>query len=196
MRRMGALAKPIELPIRNNGLIVAVIETPSGSGNKVKFDPELSAYRLDRVLPAGMVFPFEFGFIPRTVAEDGDPLDVIVLLDSPVQTGTVVLTRLIGIIEGEQQDRGSRTWERNDRLVGVAGGPKGHAAMHSLRDLDPFRLESIESFFKTYHQLDGDKFRVTARSGVAAADAAIRKAHRAFLARKGAGDAGHAGDAA
>jgi inorganic pyrophosphatase len=190
MRRMGALAKPIELPIRDNGLVVAVIETPSGSGNKLKFDPELGVFRLDRVLPAGMTFPFEFGFIPQTVAEDGDPLDVVVLLDSPVQPGTVVLTRLIGIIEGEQQERGSRTWERNDRLVGVAGGPKGHAAMHSLRDLDPFRLEAFESFFATYHELDGEKFRVTARSGVAAAEAAIRKAHRAFLARTRDGSAG------
>jgi inorganic pyrophosphatase len=187
---MGGIADPTQLPMHKHGLVVAVVETPSGSGNKLKFDPELGVYRLDRVLPAGMTFPFEFGFVPQTVADDGDPLDVIVLLDSPVQPGTVVLTRLIGIIEGEQQERGSRTWERNDRVVGVAGGPKGHAALRSLADVEPFRLEAIESFFATYHELDGEKFRVTARSGATAADAAIRKAHAAFVTnRKAAGDA-------
>jgi hypothetical protein len=87
-------------------------------------------------------------------------------------------------------ERGSRSWQRNDRLVGVAGGPKGHAALRSLTDVDPFRLEAIESFFATYHQLDGEKFRVTARSGATAAEAAIRKAHAAFVTnRKPAGDA-------
>jgi inorganic pyrophosphatase len=135
-----------------------------------------------------MTFPFDFGFIPETVAEDGDPLDVIVLLDSPVQTGCIVETRLIGVIEAEQQERDSRKWERNDRLVGVAGGPKGHAAARSFDDIDPFRLQAIESFFANYHELDGERFRVVARRGVQAAEAAIKKAHAAFLdERTGAG---------
>ena len=171
--------------MRNDGLVVIVVETPSGSGNKLKFDDELGVYRLDRVLPAGMTFPFDFGFIPETVAEDGDPLDAIVLLDSPVHPGCVVLARLIGILEAEQRDKGRRTWERNDRLVAVAGGPKGHAAIRSFDDVDPFRLQSIESFFANYHALDGDGFRVTARSGVQAAEAAIKRAHEAFEANNG-----------
>ena len=176
-------ADPTNLPVRRNGLVIAVIETPSGSGNKLKFDEDLGVYRLDRVLPAGMQFPFEFGFIPETLAEDGDPLDVLVLLDAPVHPGCVIEVRLIGIIEAEQRERGRRTWARNDRLVGVAGGPKGHAAFRSLGDVDPFRLDAIESFFAGYHALDGEGFRVTARRGPAAADAAIRRAHAAFLER-------------
>src|SRR4051794_17548770 len=108
---------PSALPTRKDGLVVAVIETPSGSGNKLKFDVELGAYRIDRVLPAGMRFPFEFGFVPGTLADDGDPLDVIVLLDSPAYPGSVVQVRLIGVIEAEQRERGKRAWERNDRLV-------------------------------------------------------------------------------
>jgi inorganic pyrophosphatase len=172
------------LPIHHHGLVVVVIETPSASGNKLKFDNELGMYRLDRVLPAGMIFPFDFGFIPETLAEDGDPLDTIVLLDSPVGVGVVVEARLLGVIEAEQQEHKGRSWVRNDRLVAVAGGPKGHASPRSLDDLDPFRLEAIESFFAYYHALDDERFRVVARRGVRAAEEAIRKAHDAFLSER------------
>ena len=166
--------------MHKDGLVVVVIETPSGSGNKLKFDDELGVYRLDRVLPAGMVFPFDFGFVPRTLAEDGDPLDAIVLLDSPVHPGCIVLARLIGVLEAEQQDGGVGPWKRNDRLVAVAGGPKGHSSLRSIRDVDSFRLDAIVSFFRTYHALDGDGFRVTGRTGVRAAEAAIRRAAAAY----------------
>lgn len=178
------MAAPTDLPVHSNGLVVIVIETPSGSGNKLKFDDQLGVFRPDRVLPAGMTFPFEFGFIPETLAADGDPLDAIVLLDAPVHPGCIVLGRLIGIIEAEQRERGKRTWERNDRLVAVAGGPKGHASMRSLDDVDPFRLQAIESFFANYHSLDGESFRVTARGGVNAAETAIRQANAAFKNKK------------
>jgi inorganic pyrophosphatase len=188
--RVHPIADPSTLPMRHNGLVVIVIETPSGSGNKLKFDEDLGVYRLERVLPAGMSFPFDFGFIPETLADDGDPLDAIVLLDSPLQAGCIVKARLIGVIEAEQQERGARSWQRNDRLVGVAGGSKGHAALRSLDDVDAFRLQAIESFFANYHALDGDRFRVVARRGIRAAEAAIRKAHHAYQAeRKGAGKA-------
>lgn len=179
---------PTELPVHQDGLVVAVIETPSRSGNKLKFDEALGVYRLDRVLPPGMTFPFDFGFVPQTLGADGDPLDVIVLLDAPVDPGCVVLARLIGVIEAEQQDHGKRTWERNDRIVAVPGGPKGHASARSFDDIDPFRLEAIESFFATYHALDGERFRVIARRGPAAAEAVIRAgraAHAADRARGG-----------
>ena len=168
--------------MHNDGLVVVVVETPSGSGNKLKFDEDLGVYRLDRVLPAGMTFPFDFGFIPETVAADGDPLDAIVLLDAPVHPGCVVLARLIGVLEAEQKDKGQRSWERNDRVVAVAGGPKGHSAIRSFDDVDSFRLQAIESFFSNYHSLDGDQFRVTARAGVKSAETVIRQAHEAYQA--------------
>ncbi len=178
------------LPVRKDGLVVVVVETPRGSGNKLKLDTELGMYRLDRVLPAGLAFPFDFGFIPRTLAEDGDPLDAIVLLDSPVHPGCVVLARLIGILEAEQQDGGVGPWKRNDRVVAVAGGAKGHASARSLRDLDPFRLDAIAAFFGSYHALDGDRFRVTRRAGVRAAAAAMRSAELAYRRDGGAEPAG------
>ena len=171
---------PAALPAHKDGLVVVVVETPRGSGNKVKFDPQLGVYRLDRVLPAGMVFPFDFGFIPRTAAEDGDPLDAMVLLDAPTYPGCVVFARLIGVLEVEQQDGGKGPWVRNDRLVAVAGGPKGHSALRSLDDVDPFVLDAIGSFFVSFHALDGDKVRNTGRAGVRAARDAVRRAMAAY----------------
>jgi inorganic pyrophosphatase len=178
---------PNRLPSHQDGLVVVIVETPKGSGNKLKFDPGLGVYRLDRVLPAGMTFPFDFGFVPRTVAEDGDPLDAIVLLDSPVHPGCVVLARLIGILEIEQQDGGKGPWVRNDRVVAVAGGPKGHSSLHSLADVDPFRLEAVGAFFEAYHALDGDRIRITGRKGVGAANTAIRRAGTAYRRANGTG---------
>ena len=182
------LSDPRTLPVHSDSLVVVVIETPRGSGNKLKFDTDLGVYRLDRVLPAGMVFPFDFGFIPRTLADDGDPLDAIVLLDAPVHPGCVVLARLIGILEAEQQDGGVGRWKRNDRLVAVAGGPKGHSSLRALRDVDRFQLDAIESFFHSYHALDGDGFRVTGRTGVRAAEAAIVRAIAAYEDDQSRGD--------
>ena len=182
------LSDPRTLPVHNDRLVVVVIETPRGSGNKLKFDTDLGVYRLDRVLPAGMVFPFDFGFIPRTLADDGDPLDAIVLLDAPVHPGCVVLARLIGVLEAEQQDGGVGRWKRNDRLVAVAGGPKGHSSLRALRDVDRFQLDAIESFFHNYHALDGDGFRVTGRTGVRAAEAAIVRAIAAYEDDQSRGD--------
>jgi inorganic pyrophosphatase len=186
---MAPETSPLELPTRKDGLVVVVIETPRGSGNKLKFDEELGTYRLDRVLPAGLAFPFDFGFVPRTAAEDGDPLDAIVLVDAPTFPGCVVLARVIGIVEVEQRDGGAGPWKRNDRLIAVAGGPKGHASMHSLRDVDSFRLDSIGAFFATYHGLDGDGVRVIGRAGARAADAAIRRANDAWRQQNGSGRA-------
>jgi len=173
----------VDLPLHKHGLVVVVIETPSGSGNKLKFDPDLGVYRLDRTLPPGMSFPFDFGFVPQTVAGDGDPLDAIVLLDAPVYPGCVVEARLIGVLEAEQQDGSVGPWIRNDRLMAVAGGPKGHSSVHSMGDLDRFRLEAIESFFTNYHRLDGDSFRVTGHGGTGAAKDTIRQARTAFHER-------------
>jgi inorganic pyrophosphatase len=180
-------ASPLDLPLHKDGLVVVVIETPSGSGNKAKFDAELGVYRMDRVLPSGMAFPFNFGFIPETLADDGDPLDAVVLLDAPVYPGCVLLARLIGLLEVEQQDGGTGPWKRNDRVFAVVGGPKGHASIRSLRDVDPFQLDSIETFFGSYHGLDGDGFRVTGRKGVRAAQAAVRRANTAYRSAQASG---------
>src|SRR5882762_4455609 len=106
-------------PVRKkDGLLQVIIETPAGSRNKFAFDVEQEIFALKKVLPAGMVFPYDFGFLPKTLAPDGDPIDVLLLMDEPAFPGVAVKARLIGVIEGEQVDGKKRI--RNDRLVAIA----------------------------------------------------------------------------
>jgi inorganic pyrophosphatase len=85
-------------------ILHVVIETPKGCRNKYAFDPEHEIFALKKVLPAGMAFPYDFGFIPSTEGEDGDPLDVLVLMDEPAFAGCLLKCRIIGVIKGEQSD--------------------------------------------------------------------------------------------
>src|SRR5579872_5723759 len=89
---------------KKKGVVNAVIETPGGSRNKFKYDEKLGFFSLSGVLPEGMVFPHAFGFVPRTKADDGDPEDILILMDEPSFAGCIVPSRLIGVIEAEQTE--------------------------------------------------------------------------------------------
>ena len=115
-------------------LLQVIIETPRGSHNKYSFDEEQKLFVLKAALPAGMVFPYDFGFVPRTLAPDGDPLDVLVLMDEPAFPGCALMARLIGVIEGEQTVP-KLAPTRNDRLVAVAETTHLYAKMTRLKDL-------------------------------------------------------------
>jgi len=141
----------------------AVIETPMGSRNKFKYDEELGCFALSGVLPQGMMFPHAFGFIPQTRAADGDPEDVLVILDEPVFPGCVVPSRLVGVIEAEQTEDGKT--ERNDRLIAVAASSRDHSDVKSLHDLNDNLIEEIEKFFVNYNEEKGKKFKVLKRRG-------------------------------
>src|SRR5215210_83005 len=121
-----------------------------------------------------MAFPFDFGFIPRTRAEDGDPLDVLVLSDAPLPMGVVVDVRLVGVLEVEQREETGEI-VRNDRLIGVAEESTTHAAVLELDDVSPTLLDEIEAFFDQYNRLDGKAFRVLHRRGSRAAMAIARR---------------------
>src|ERR1700739_990480 len=97
------------------GTCRAIIETPKGSRNKFDYDPEAQLFMLGGLLPEGMMFPFDFGFIPSTRGEDGDPLDILVLMDAPAHVGCLIDVHIIGIIEAAQTKKGKT--ERNDRLL-------------------------------------------------------------------------------
>jgi inorganic pyrophosphatase len=143
--------------------VMVVIETPKGSPNKLAFDPRLGAFVLKGVLPAGAVFPFDFGFVPSTRADDGDPLDVLVLMDAPVFPGCVVPSRLIGVIEAEQSEDGET--ERNDRLLAVAANSATHRSIQTLSDLGQDLVAQVEHFFVSYNEMKGKQFRVKGRAG-------------------------------
>jgi inorganic pyrophosphatase len=154
--------------------IAVIVETPQGSRNKLKFEPELGRFRLSHVLPAGMAFPFDFGFIPDTRGEDGDPLDVLVLSDAPLPMGCIVDTRLVGVLEVEQRERSGEV-VRNDRLIGVAVESTTHRATRELDDVSRALLDEIEAFFDQYNRLDGKAFRVLHRRGSSAAADLVRR---------------------
>jgi inorganic pyrophosphatase len=117
--KLKSLADPTKLkPLLKEGLVQVIIETPAGSRNKFAYDPDQGIFALKKVLPAGMVFPYDFGFLPQTIAPDGDPIDVLLLMDEPAFPGCAVKSRLIGVIEGQQLDGKKKI--RNDRLVAVA----------------------------------------------------------------------------
>jgi inorganic pyrophosphatase len=151
----------------------AVIETPKGSRNKYKLDERRSLFKLSGVLPAGAVFPFDFGFVPSTLGSDGDPLDVLLLMDEPAFAGCLVPARLIGVIEAEQTEEGETT--RNDRLIAVATDSHNHRDVRSLDDLTPNLLEEIEHFFVSYNTIRGKQFRPLGRFGPDRAERLVRE---------------------
>src|SRR5690242_3942154 len=157
--RRRLMADPFGLPpLDGNDKIQVIIETPRGSRNKYAFNTELKVFALKKVLPAGMTFPYDFGFVPSTLAEDGDPLDVLVLMDEPAFPGCLLKCRLIGVIEGEQGKKKKK--ERNDRLVAVENANHSYAHIKHVRDLGKKFLRELEEFFVNYHELTGKKYRI------------------------------------
>jgi inorganic pyrophosphatase len=152
-------------PFVENGdnLVNAVIETPAGSRNKFKYEPKVGLYALSGVLPEGMVFPHAFGFVPGTKAADGDPEDILILMDEPTFTGCLVRTRLIGVIEAEQTE-GAQT-DRNDRLIAVAANSRDYSHVRNLSNLNSNLIQEIEQFFVNYNRERGKKFKVLGQRG-------------------------------
>jgi inorganic pyrophosphatase len=155
-----------------------IIETPAGSRSKYKFDEKLGIFRLSRVLPAGLVFPYDFGSVPGTRAADGDPLDVLVLGLPPTFPGCLITVRLIGVLRARQVEHGKSI--RNDRLIGVGETPVNVSPVRALEDIEPGRLNDIAHFFETYNAAQGRTFKVTGRGGRQAAQAALKTAMRAW----------------
>jgi inorganic pyrophosphatase len=164
------------------GRLRAVIEAPRGSANKLKFDPAAGVFALHKVLPLGVVFPFDFGFVPGTLGDDGDPLDVLVLMDEPAAPGVVVPCRVLGVIQAVQRkahDTRSRGPTRNDRLIAVTTETHRYARCRSLRDVGAGVLQEIERFFVFYNAQKGVHFTPTGRAGAAEARRRIGQGRRA-----------------
>src|SRR5438552_8843172 len=118
---------------QKKGTCRAIIETPKGCRNKFDYDPNSGLFMLGGLLPEGMMFPYDFGFVPSTLGEDGDPLDVLVLMDEPAHVGCLVDIRLIGVMEAEQTQDGATI--RNDRLIGVAIHSSSHDDKVSVKQI-------------------------------------------------------------
>ena len=141
----------------------AIIETPKGFRNKFDYDPHTSLFVLGGLLPEGMMFPFDFGFIPSTLGEDGDPLDIMVLMDAPAHVGCLIDVRIIGVITAEQTQNGKT--ESNDRLLGVAVHSYDHEDLKSINEVSKTLLDQVEAFFVSYNKQRGKKFKITGTGG-------------------------------
>lgn len=135
-----------------------MVETPKGSRSKYTYEPELDAFHAKGLLPAGMSFPMDFGFVPGTCAEDGDPVDILVLHDEPLAVGAIVTVRLLGVIEGEQTEDDETV--RNDRLIGVTDISRLYATVKSVDDLGDDFLEQLTRFWVNFNALKGHRFEV------------------------------------
>ena len=175
---MKSLRNPTKLkPLEKGDIVQVIVETPAGSRNKFSFDTEQGIFAHKVALPAGMAFPYDFGFLPQTLAPDGDPLDVLLLMDDPVFSGCAVRGRLIGVIEGQQVDGKKKI--RNDRLVVVAEATHRYTNIRKIKDLPDKWTEEVEEFFVNYHNLQGKKYQLLGTKGVSEALRLIRKGRRA-----------------
>ena len=161
----------------------AIIETPKKSRNKFDYDPESNLFELAGLLPEGMMFPFDFGFIPSTLGEDGDPLDVMVLMDEPAHVGCLLHVRIIGVIEADQTQDGKT--ESNCRLLAVSVHSYSHENVTSIKGVSGTVLHQLEEFFVSYNKLHGKKFKVTGRGGPKRALTIIQEGMKAFREKEG-----------
>jgi inorganic pyrophosphatase len=155
-------------------LVNVIVEAPSASSIKFKYDPKMDIFAVSYVLPKFAEFPFDFGFIPSTLGEDGDPLDIIVLMGAPSCVGCLLLARPIGVIEANQTQDGQTF--RNDRLIGAAVASADFAHLQSIDELAAHTLKSIEQFFISYNIMRNRTFVPIRRADSAAAYALIRSA--------------------
>ncbi|MBD2310920.1 inorganic diphosphatase [Desertifilum sp. FACHB-1129] len=130
------------------GVVNVLIEITAGSKNKYEYDKDLQAFALDRVLYSSVKYPYDYGFIPNTLADDGDPLDGMVIMDEPTFPGCIIAARPIGLLEME--DGG----DRDEKLLCVPDKDPRYAHVKSIKDLAPHRLAEIAEFFGSYKNLE------------------------------------------
>lgn len=170
----------LDIPPRDEktGLVNVVVDTPGGSRNKYKIDEKLEVLKLSRILPEGHSFPFDFGSIPRTRAEDGDALDVMVLIDEPTFPGCLLRVRLIGVMAGRQTEKGKTI--RNDRLLAVPETKVNKPAVRDIADVDPERIRQIQHFFVSYNLAQGRRYKPRRPQGPKAAERRLAQAIAQF----------------
>jgi inorganic pyrophosphatase len=154
----------------------AVVETPRGSRVKLEFDPKLGAFTLAKPLFAGLTYPYDWGFIPSTEADDGDPLDVLIIHDAATYPGLVLKCKPVGILEVVQRSNGKK--ERNDRVFVVPDRSPFEGELQDIRRLPVRAIEELEKFFDATNALESKKLEFQGWHGPTRAIKAIRKAAR------------------
>jgi inorganic pyrophosphatase len=174
----------VDLPLAAGpGLVHAVVETPRGSAVKLKYEPTLGAFRWSRALPLGMALPYDFGFLPQTVAGDGDAVDALIYTEVASHPGVVVRGRLIGALRVEQQRDGGPV-KRNDRLVVVPAEEHRRDGLTEVAQLPSRVRDELEVYFDSSLALTGKTIRFAGWADAAEARASLDAARRAFKRRR------------
>jgi inorganic pyrophosphatase len=153
--------------------VYAVVETPRGSRAKLEFDQKLGAFTLAKPLLAGLTYPYDWGFIPSTKAEDGDPLDVLIIHDAATYPGLVLKCKPIGVLEVAQTSKGRK--ERNDRIFVVPDRSPFEGDLQDIRRLPRRAIEELEKFFEATDALEAKKLEFLGWRGPAKAVKTIKK---------------------
>ncbi|MDI6644496.1 MAG: inorganic diphosphatase [Methanobacteriaceae archaeon] len=135
-------------------VIYAVIEIPKGSRNKYEYDKDMEAFALDRVLYSPFYYPAEYGIIPQTLYDDGDPMDIMVLMEQPTFPGCVIESRPVGMMK--MIDGG----DNDDKILAVSVNDPKFAEINDIDDLPKHLLEEIAHFFKEYKTLEGKETEI------------------------------------
>jgi inorganic pyrophosphatase len=170
----------LSLPIgdRIPELVNAVIEIPLGSVNKYEFDKKLQVFRLDRTLHSPVHYPGDYGFFPSTLGDDGDPLDVLVLVPAPSFTGCLIEVRPIGALE--MIDQGLQ----DEKILAVAQNDPRYRDVKSYKEIYPHLLKEIEHFFSIYKNLEKKRTETAGWHDAEVARGFIRKAHNHYKESK------------
>jgi inorganic pyrophosphatase len=161
-----------------DGDVHVVVETPRGSRAKLAYDPKLESFALSKSLLTGLTYPHDWGFVPSTKADDGDPLDIMVIHDAATFPGLVVTCRVIGVLQIEQKSK--KKSERNDRLFAVPRRSHSERALQDVRDLTGPIQEELEKFFIATDELEDKKLNIIGWKGPKAAVQAIKDAAKSF----------------
>jgi len=153
--------------------VYTVVETPRGSRAKLEFDGKLGTFTLSKPLLAGLTYPYDWGFIPSTKADDGDPIDVLIIHDAATYTGLVLRCKPIGVLEILQKKKGKE--ERNDRIFVVPDRSPFEADLTDIRQLPKRAVKELERFFEATDALEQKQLKFLGWRGPSKAVQTIRK---------------------
>jgi inorganic pyrophosphatase len=155
-----------------------IIEIPKGSKNKYEIDKETGLIALDRVMHSAQDYPFDYGFVPQTLWDDGDALDVVLLTTHSLFPGVLVKARPVGIMH--MVDGG----ENDEKILAVPCGDPRFAMVNELQDINPHTLKEIEHFFSTYKQIQKKEVTVGSFEGRQVAEEAFVRAHALYVGKQ------------